>query len=112
MKHTSMIIIAVLTLTLLATSQKAGTLKHFPVTTEITVSQPSSLEMSGYLSAVEFTSVPQATRVPVGGGPGSFLMCKGRKDCGDLKRSGKCKAGTLKTSTGRNGRVYGDCVAK
>jgi len=111
MKHISMIIITVLTLTLLATTQKAGTLKHIPVTTETTVSQPSTLEMSGYLSAVEFISLPQATRVPVGGGM-TFLVCKGRKDCGDLKRSGKCKAGTLKTGTARNGRYGGECVAK
>jgi hypothetical protein len=110
MKHISMIIIAVLTLTLLATTQKAGTLKHIPVTTETTASQPSSLEMSSYLSAVEFTSLPQATRVS--GGGAAILMCKGRKDCGDLKKSGKCKSGTLRANVARNGRYYGECIAK
>ncbi len=112
MKHVSMIIITVLTLTLLATTQKAGTLKYIPVTTETSASQPSSLEISSYLSAVEFTSLPQATSQPLGGGM-KVILCKGRKDCGDLKRSGKCKAGTLKTSTApSNGRYYGECIAK
>ena len=111
MKHISMIIIAVLTLTLLATTQKAGTLKHIPVTTETSASQPSSLEMSSHLSAVEFTSLPQATRQPLGGGM-TVILCKGRKDCGDLKRSGKCKPGILRANSARNGRYYGECIAK
>ena len=111
MKHMSMIIIAVLTLMLLATTQKAGTLKHIPVTTETTVSQPSTLEMSGYLSAVEFISLPQATRVPISE-TYTALLCKGRKDCDDLKRSGKCKKGTFGTGRAKNGRIVGNCQAK
>jgi hypothetical protein len=111
MKHMSMIIIAVLILTLLAPTQKAGTLKHIPVTTGTTAGQPSSPEMPSYLSAVEFISRPQATRQPLGGGM-TVILCKGRKDCGDLKRSGKCKAGTLRANSARNGRYYGECIAK
>jgi hypothetical protein len=106
-----MTIIAVLTLTLLATTQKAETFKHIPVTAETTASQPSTLETSSYLSTVEFISRPQATRQPLGGGM-TVLLCKGRKDCGDLKRSGKCKSGTLRANTARNGRYYGECIAK
>jgi hypothetical protein len=111
MKRISMIIVVALTLTLLATAQKAGTLKHIPVTTETIASQPPTLEMSSYLSAVEFISLPQATRQPLGGGM-TAILCKGRKDCGDLKRSGKCKPGTLRANTGRDGRYYGECIAK
>ena len=111
MKHISMITIAVLALTLLATTQKAGTLKQIPVTTETTASQPSTLEMSSYLSAVEFISLPQATREPLGRGM-TVLLCKGRKDCGDLKRSGKCKPNTLRENATRDGRYYGECIAK
>lgn len=111
MKHISMIIITVLTLTLLATTQKAGTLKHIQVTTETSASQPSSLETSSYLSAVEFTFLPQTKSQPLGGGM-TVILCKGRKDCGDLKKSGKCKAGTLKANSTRGGRYYGECIAK
>lgn len=112
MKQFSMIMIVALALTLLATTQKAGTLKHIQVTTETSASQPSSLETSSYLRAVEFTSLPQAIREPRQGG-NALITCKGRKDCGDLKRSGKCKAGTLKTGIApSNGKYYGDCVAK
>ena len=110
MRYVSMIILTVLTLTLLATTQEAGAIKHIPVTTEISASQPSSLETSSYLTAVGFTSLPQTIREPRVGG-NALIVCKGSKDCGDLKRSGKCKSGTLRTST-RNGRVLGDCVAK
>ena len=111
MKQISMVMTIALALALLATTPKAGTLKHTQVTTEISASQPSSLETSSYLRAVEFTSLPQATRVPVGGGVVA-ITCKGRKDCGDLKRSGKCKPGTLRANTAKDGRYYGECVAK
>ena len=111
MKHISLIIITLLTLTLLATAQKAGTLKHIQVTTETSASQPASLETSSRLSALELISLPQATRQPLGGGV-TAILCKGRKDCGDLKKSGKCKSGTLKANTARDGRYYGECIAK
>ena len=111
MKHMGMVIIAVLTLMLLTTTQKAGTLKHIPVTTETTASQPSMSETASYLSAVELTALAQANRAPLGGGM-TVILCKGRKDCGDLKRSGKCKTGTLKANTARNGRYLGECIAK
>jgi len=110
MKHISMIILTVLTLTLLATTQEAGALKQIQVTTETSASQLSSPETPGYLSAVKFTSLPQATRYPQQGA-NALITCKGRKDCNDLKKSGKCQTGTLRTST-RNGKVLGDCAAK
>ena len=90
MKRISMIIIVALSLTLLATTPKAGTLKHTQVTTETTASQPSSLETSSYLRAVEFTSLPQAIRKPSEGG-NALIVCKGKKDCGDLKRVASVK---------------------
>ena len=112
MKHISMIILTVLTVTLLATTQEAGALKQIQVTTETSVSQPSSMETSSYLRAVEFTSFPQAIREPRVGG-NALITCKGKKDCGDLKKSGKCKAGTLKANNSKiDGKYYGDCVAK
>jgi len=111
MKRISMIMIVALALTLLATAPRAGTLKHTQVATETSARQPSSPATSSYLRAVEFTPLPQATRVPVGGGVVA-ITCKGRKDCGDLKRSGKCKPGTLRANTAKDGRYYGECVAK
>jgi hypothetical protein len=109
-KQISMIMIVALSLTLLAATPKAGTLKHTQVTTETKASQPSLLETSSYLRAVESTSLPQAIRQPQKGGD-ALITCKGKKDCDDLRRSGKCKSGTLRTSS-RNGRYLGDCVAK
>jgi len=112
MKRINMIMIVALSLTLLATTPKAGTLKHTQVTTETSVSQPSSMETSSYLRAVEFTSLLQAIREPRVGG-NALITCKGKKDCGDLKKSGKCKAGTLKANNSKiDGKYYGDCVAK
>jgi hypothetical protein len=112
MKQISMVMTVALALTLLAATPKAGTLKHTQVTTETSASQPSLLETSSCLRAVEFTSLPQAIRKPSEGG-NALITCKGRKDCGDLRKSGKCKAGTLKTGVApSNGKYYGDCVAK
>lgn len=111
MKQISMVMTLALALTLLATTPKAGTLKHPQVTTETSASQPSLLETSSYLRAVEFTFLPQAIRKPSEGG-NALITCKGRKDCGDLKKSGKCKSGTLRANTARDGKYYGDCVAK
>ena len=111
MKQISMIMIVALSLALLATTPKAGTLKHTQVTTETTAGQPSSLETSSHLSAVGFNFLPQAVRYPKQG-PNALITCKGRKDCDDLKKSQKCKSGTLKGNVARDGKYYGDCVAK
>jgi hypothetical protein len=119
MKRNSMIIIAVLTLMLLATVQKAGTINHIQGTTETIASQPLLKGTLNYMSADGFGFSPdyniQAKRYPydtANPSAGAMWTCKGRKDCSDLKKSGKCAKGTLKTGTGSDGKYGGTCREK
>jgi hypothetical protein len=116
MKHISTSIMAVLTLMLLATPQKAVPAEQIQVTTETIASQPL---LKGTLSEVSaegfgliFYSGIQATGTNVGGTGQKFKSwtCKGRRDCSDLKKSGKCNKGTLKTGKGADGKYGGTCV--
>jgi hypothetical protein len=106
---------AVLTLMLLATPQQAVPAEQIQVTLETKACQPL---LSGTLSDMSaegfgfFYSGVQAKGTTVGGTGKKFKSwtCKGRRDCSDLKKSGKCNKGTLKTGQGADGKYGGQCV--
>jgi len=118
MKCIGMIMIAVLTLALLATAQRAGPVEPTQVMTDKLASQQLLRGMLSDMSPEGFSFLLsdniQATSTTVGGTGAKFkaFTCKGRRDCGDLKRSGKCDKGTMKCGTGADKKYGCNCLQK
>ena len=108
-------IVVLVTLTIFSAPESAKSIKPNQVAAVTSQACPQeTVTKSSELYDLLNNSVSfQAKRTPYGGtSTGAMWSCVGKKDCGDLKKSGKCAAGTTKCGTGSDKKYGCTCIEK